>query len=124
MNSGNTIVVNENDATSDSLKSAVGFWVVWVAIAGLYLYALVASIGNFWGMNSVAQKLTGSLSTSGVVWLTAGVVLPLISFGIAVLLGRNRSRPQKLLMLAAGICLLAVMQLNIMHLVPNSSYFG
>lgn len=124
MNYENVVVSSDTAADAVSPSRSVLFWAAWAAVTGLYLYALIAAVGNFLGMSTVAQTLTGQLSTSGTVWLTAGVVLPLLAFALALLLGRGRSRTQKFLLLATGLCLLAVMQLNIMHLVPNSSYFG
>lgn len=124
MNHENVVVSSDTATDAVSPSHSVLFWVAWAAVTGLYLYSLIAAIGNFLGMNTVAQALTGQLSISGTAWLSAGVVLPLLAFTMALLLGRGRSRTQKLLLLATGLCLLAVMQLNIMHLVPNSSYFG
>lgn len=99
-------------------------WAVGVILIGLYAYALIAAIGNAIGMPQVAESLGLGLSAAGLAWITVGIIIPPLILALALVLGRGRSMALKLLLLAAGICLVAGLQLDIMHVVPRMSYFG
>lgn len=102
---------------------AVLFWIAAVGVIVLYAYAVVAAIGNWIGIAGYADALAGGLSLAGVLWLTLGVAIPVMSLALAVIVGRKRSKPVRLLILVLGLSLTAVMQLNVMHFVPTTSYF-
>jgi len=53
-----------------------------------------------------------------------GVALPVAAFVVALLIGRGRRAGARLLVLAAGIAAVAAIQLEVMHLVPQSSFFA
>lgn len=108
-------------------KSAVarwGFWAALVAITGLYLYAIAAAIGNWVGMSNIAEILSDGLSTQGVIWLSIGVAIPVILLGASLILGRGKSHGQRLLLLLLGLTLVAVLQLDITHMIPTTRYLG
>ena len=99
-------------------------WVLGVLLTGLYVSAVVAAVGNAIMLPNVADSLGLGISVSGWFWLVFGIAFPVVVFGIALVLGRGRSAALRVLVLAAGIALVAVAQLEITHLVPQSSYFG
>lgn len=97
-------------------------WLLGSLLAALYVYATVAAIGNWIGMREIASSLSGGLSPSGIVWLSCGVVLPPLALTGALVAGRKKPALQRLLLLVLGLSLVAVMSLNILHLIPTTSY--
>ncbi|UOQ58208.1 hypothetical protein MUN78_05010 [Leucobacter allii] len=102
----------------------VTVWIIGILLAGLYVYAAIAGVGNFIGMHGLGAALGTGLSASGWVWLMLGIALPIALLAAALLLGRRRSSGFRLLLLAAGIAVLGALQIDIMHLVPESTYFA
>ena len=102
----------------------VSAWVVGVLLAVLYVYAAVAAVGNVLGMIGLAGALGTGLSGSGWLWLVLGVLIPLLVLGIALWLGRRRAAWTRILLLAAGIAVVAALQIDVMHVIPESSYFA
>lgn len=99
-------------------------WVAGVLLAVLYIYATTTAIGNLTGMLGLSGALGTGLSVSGWVWLIAGILLPPVALAAALLLGRGRAAGSRLLLLAAGIAVVAVLQLDLMHVIPESTYFA
>lgn len=99
-------------------------WIAGLVLATLYLYAAVAAVGNLIGMTGLAAALDVGLSVSGWLWLIAGILIPLLVMGLALWLGRRRSAWARILLLAAGVAVVAALQIDVMHLIPDSSYFG
>lgn len=99
-------------------------WVAGVLLAVLYVYAAIAAVGNILGMIGLAGALGTGLSASGWLWLTLGVLIPVLVFALALLLSRRRGPWTRILLLAAGIAVVAVLQIDVMHVIPESSYFG
>ncbi|MBL3698496.1 hypothetical protein [Leucobacter luti] len=99
-------------------------WVVGILLGGLYVYATVTGVGNLTGMLGLSGALGTGLSVSGWIWLVFGVAMPLILLAAALLLGRGRRAGIRILLLAAGIAVIAVLQLDLMHVIPESSYFA
>lgn len=111
-------------AASTSRFSTVMFWVVTTLVLGLFVYSVSAAVGNWIGMAALADLLADGLAPAGIAWLTVGVSIPVVFLVLALLLGRSRERSTKLLILFLGLALVAVMQLNIMHLIPTTTYLG
>lgn len=84
-----------------------------VVLVGLYAYATVAAVGNLTGMTTVLGDVLGALPWA---LLIAAVVVPALALIVALLLGRGRGAGQRLLLLAAGLCVTAAIHLEIGHL--------
>lgn len=94
-------------------------WVIAVLLTALYAYALVAPIGNLIGLPGMGF----AIGLVGWFWLLVGVVLPPLAFVLAFLAGRGRPAMTRLTLLAAGLTVLALMQFQMVLLVPVTSYF-
>lgn len=105
------------------LKS-ISAWIIGVLITVVYAYAVIAAVGNLTGMIGLGGALGTGLSATGWTWLIVGVLMPIIVFGLALLIGRKRSAWMRVLALAAGLTVVAICQIDIMHLILESSYFG
>lgn len=99
-------------------------WVVGVVLAAMYAYLVIAGVGNLLGMSEMAGLMGFSLSGFGWFWLMFGIALPAVVFVLALLLGRRRRAGARVLMLAAGLALVAAIQLEVTHLVPQSGFFA
>ncbi|WP_025133220.1 hypothetical protein [Leucobacter sp. PH1c] len=106
------------------MVSRIAAWVGGLLIAVLYVHATTTGVGNLLGMLGMAGALGMGLSVSGWVWLVFGIAMPPLVFAGALLLGRGRRGGARILLLAAGITLVAVVQLDVMHLIPESTYFA
>lgn len=99
-------------------------WVVFAALTLLYALMVVNAVGNLTGMQQMAAALDAGLSASGWLWLLLGIALPLAAYAIGLLVARRGTTAQRLLALLAGIAVVSAFQLEIMHLVPQFSYFA
>ena len=99
-------------------------WTAGVLVTLLYVYMVVAAVGNLTMLPQMAASLEVEMTPVGWAWLGFGVALPVVVFVLALLIGRKRSAGARILVLAAGICLAAAVQLEVMHLVPQTSYFA
>ncbi|GAA2186957.1 hypothetical protein GCM10009786_09810 [Leucobacter alluvii] len=106
------------------MAKLISAWSAGVLLGLLYLYAIVAGIGNLVGVMGMSAALDTGLTGSGRFWLVVGVVMPAVVFALALLLGRRRGAGARILLLAAGVALVAAWQIDIMHVVPDSSYFA
>ena len=88
-------------------------WATAVVVTALYIYTVVAAIGNMIGM---ASFLGSALSPAAWIALGAGVVMPAIIYVVALLVGRGRSAGMRILILVTGLCVAAVIQLDMLHL--------
>ncbi|MEO6199851.1 MAG: bacitracin resistance protein [Cryobacterium sp.] len=78
-----------------------------------FAYDMWEAIGNLVGLNAAAQSLDTRLSGFGWAVLIAGVILPVLVFGIAFWLGRRRAAAARAMLLLVGLCLIAVLSLDI-----------
>ena len=102
----------------------ISAWVVGLLLGLLYLYAMVAGIGNFVGLVGLSEALGTGLSGTGRFWLTLGIVMPAVVLAAALFVGRGRGAGSRILLLAAGVALVAAWQIDLMHVIPESSYFA
>lgn len=98
-------------------------WVLGVLLTLLYVYLVVAGVGNLIGLREMSALLGLTLNAVGWSWLLFGIVLPVIVFAVALVMGRARSAGLRLLLLATGVCVVAAVQLEVLHLVPQSTFF-
>lgn len=89
-------------------------WALGVLLIGLYAYATAAAVGNLIGMGTYLGDALGVLPWA---LLGLGVAIPAISLIVALLLTLKRGAWSRILLLAAGLCLTAAIQLEIMHLI-------
>lgn len=99
-------------------------WVVGLLLTGLYVYTVVASIGNLVLLPQMATAMGLGIAPVGWFWLCFGVLLPPVVFALALVIARGRTAALRVLVLAAGLGLVAAVQLEVMHLVPQSSFFA
>lgn len=106
------------------LSERISAWVVGVLLAILYAYLVVSAVGNLVGLQQMAGVIGLQLTGVGWFWLLSGIALPVLVLLLALLAGRRRGAGARLLVLAAGLALVAAVQLEVMHLVPQSSFFA
>ncbi|MGO3832684.1 MAG: hypothetical protein ACTJGT_01850 [Microbacteriaceae bacterium] len=111
-------------AAPSKLSHTIWFWVGCIAVIGLYAYAISAAVGNWIGMDQLATILADGLSDIGRVWLVVGVAVPSLTLLVSLLIGVGKKRSTKLLLMVAGLTVVAVLQLDMMHLVPTTTYLG
>lgn len=99
-------------------------WVMGALVTLLYGYLVAAGVGNLLGISEMASMLGLSLTGAGWFWLIFGISLPVVAYGLALLVARGRSASLRVLVLAAGLCAVAAVQLEVLHLVPQSSFFA
>lgn len=99
-------------------------WTLGVLLTGLYLSAVVSALGNLWYMPQFASQLGLALTPTGWLWLGLGIAVPVIVYALALLAARRRTAGPRLISLACGLCVVAVWQLDVLHLVPQSSFFS
>lgn len=100
---------------------------VWAAAAlltALYIYTVIAAIGNAVLLPQMADSMGLGISGAGWFWLVFGIALPVLVYALALLIGKGRTAGPLLLVIAAGLGLVAAVQLEVLHLVPQSSFFG
>ncbi len=98
-------------------------WLAYALLAALYVYMVVAAIGNLVLLPEMAAELGLAVNATGWFWLWLGVALPIVAAAVGLLLGLRRGRGSRLLALATALAVTAALQLEILHLVPQSSFF-
>ena len=99
-------------------------WALGILLTVLYSYGVVTGVGNLLGISEMAALLDLTLTVTGWFWLLFGIALPLAAFAVALLVARGRSGGQRVLILATGLAVVAAVQLEVLHLVPQSSFFA
>lgn len=106
-------------AATTGTRRRTPFWVTTVIAVffGLFFaYDLWEAVGNLVGVSLAAGDLDTTLNTTGWVVLIGGVLIPIIAFGLALVLGRRRTIVEQILMYTAALCLVAVLSLNIFEM--------
>ena len=99
-------------------------WVALVLLTLLYAYVVVTGVGNLTGISELAGVLGFAVSPAGWFWLTLGILLPIAVYAVALLFGRGRAAGVRVLLLATGLAVVGAIQLEILHLVPQTSFFA
>lgn len=99
-------------------------WTVWAIITGLYVYMVVAAVGNIVLLPQMVSSIGVTVTGTGWFWMIFGVALPPVAYAVALILARRSTRAVRLLALATGLCATAAIQLEVLLLVPQSSFFG
>lgn len=111
-------------APRPSRAATVAAWAWGVVLTLLYAFMVVNAVGNLLGMQQIGGSLGDGLSIAGWFWLLLGVCMPIAAYAVALLVGRKHRAGIRLLALLAGIAVVSAFQLEIMHLVPQLSYFA
>lgn len=99
-------------------------WGLGVIVTALYVYVLVSAIGNLVLLPGMAAEMGLGLTGIAWFWLIFGVALPVVVYVVALFLARRRSGGIRVLVLAAAFCVVAAVQLEVLHLVPQSQFFA
>lgn len=119
--------VESAGATVERAQRGLLYWLGWVFIvvsAVLYGYAIWSAVGNLILFPQFAASLGLGLTWAGWFWLILQITLPVLIAGFAVLIGRKQTVPMRALILIAGVALVSVLSIDIMHSIPQTSYFG
>lgn len=109
--------------TAKSRLTIIFTWTISVLVLVLYAWAIVNAVGNFVGLRGFARSLESDLTMTGWFWLLGGILLPIVIAVLAFFLARKQPE-KRWLVLLVGLALVALLQLNVQHLVPQSSFFG
>ncbi|HUH54005.1 MAG TPA: hypothetical protein VLZ31_08225 [Microbacteriaceae bacterium] len=115
-----SLTKEEHKTTEKTLASGVGFWLFFMFVTIMYVYATVVSVGNVTGVLEIAQALESGLSAMGILWAGFSVLMPVIVFVIAVLLGIGRSYLKRSLLMFLGLTLVSIWYINLLHFVHVS----
>lgn len=99
-------------------------WGIGLLLTGLYASTVVSSAGNLVLLPQMAESMGLGITPTGWFWLGFGVLMPVAVYALALVIGRRRSAALRLLVLAAGLGVVAAVQLEVMHLVPQSGFFA
>lgn len=89
------------------------FATIAIVFGLFYAYAAWSGLGNLLGLDSAARSLDTTLSGFGWGLLLAGVLLPVVIYGVAFWLGRRREAGPQALILLSGLCLVFALSLDI-----------
>ncbi|MGO1537777.1 MAG: hypothetical protein ACTHZ9_07000 [Leucobacter sp.] len=94
-------------------------WLIAALITGLYAYVVVIAIGSMTGMIGQGEALGLRISALGWTILLTGLVSSPLVFVLSLWFGRKHKFALRVLILAAGLCVVAVVQLDITDLVAR-----
>ena len=97
-------------------------WVAFAMLAALYVYMVVAAIGNLLQFPTSMESFGFSINSFGWFWIWFGIALPVAGFLVAAFAGRRRSGGARLLIFATALACVAALQLEISLLVPVTSF--
>jgi hypothetical protein len=106
------------------MAGRIAAWIVGVLLVLVYAYLVIAGVGNIVGLREMSGLMGLEITGFGWFWLVFGTVLPALVLVLALLIGRGRGAGARLLVLATGIAFVAAVQLEVTHLVPQSSFFA
>lgn len=95
------------------------YWALGAVLSAIYAFTMLAPFGDLMGL----PQMGFAISPGGWFWLVVGVALPPIVYALALVAGRKKSGGVRILMLLTGLLVLSLMQLQMLLLVPLSSFF-
>jgi len=104
--------------------SRVSGWMLIIASLTLYGYALWSAVGNVILFPQFAAAIGLGISPNGWVWLIVQMMIPPVVLSLALVLGRKRGIVLRGLILLVGVAVVSVLTIDVMHSIPQSSYFG
>ena len=84
-----------------------------VLLGLLFAWDVWEAIGNLVGLRTYAATLGTDLNATGWTVLVLGLVLPVVCFAAALVLGRRRGLLARAGLLVAGLCLSAALSLDV-----------
>ena len=93
------------------------FWLELTLAIGFglfFAYDAWEGVGNLIGMGGVAASLETSITGLGWVVLIAAILLPVVLFAVAFLLGRRRTAVVQAMLYLTGLAVSAVLYLDIL----------
>ncbi|GAB3120948.1 hypothetical protein [Glaciibacter psychrotolerans] len=108
---------NTDAVTAGAAQRTTPRWlslVIAIVFGIFYVYDMWEAIGNLVGLNNAALSLDTALSGWGWSVLIGAIVLPVVVFALAYLLGRQRGALAQAVLLFVGLALVAVLTLDIM----------
>lgn len=99
-------------------------WAVWAIISALYVYMVIAAVGNLILLPEMVAAMGLQVTGAGWFWLIFGVTFPFIAYVGALIVARRGSPAVRLLALGTGLCIAAAVQLEVSLLVPQTTFFG
>lgn len=99
-------------------------WVLGIVITLLYSATVVAAVGNLVLLPRMGADIGYDISAFGQFWLWFGILMPVLVFAAALAIGWRRRAVTRLLVLVTGLAVVAVIQLEVLHLVPQSAFFA
>lgn len=106
------------------MVAKISAWVIGILITLLYVSVVVAAVGNFIMLPEMAEAMGIGISGFGWFWLSFGIALPIVAYGLAWVLMRKRRAGMRLIVLAAGLAAVSAVQLEVLHLVPQAAFFA
>lgn len=97
-------------------------WALFAVLLALYVYMVVAAIGNLVQFPASMASFGFSINAFGWFWIWFGIALPIVGFVIAALVGRRRSGASRLLIFATALACIAAVQLEVSLVVPVTSF--
>ena len=98
-------------------------WAFLGLAAVLYTLTTINAIGNFLGMRAFANNLGEGLSVFGWVALLSAIALPALVALLGVWITRRQPSITWLALLT-GVGVVAMAQLEMVHLIPPTAYIG
>lgn len=99
-------------------------WVLGIIVSLLYVATVIAAIGNLVLLPQLGAEIGYDITSFGWFWLGFGILMPVIAFALALLIARKRRPAMRVLVLVAGLAVVAAIQLEVLHLVPQSAFFA
>lgn len=100
--------------------STIFVWLAFACLTVLYASATLNAYGNFFGVLYMAKAMSGKLLPWAEPTLIAQIALPAIVYAVALFAGR-KNWFSRLILLAVGITVVAVVHLNLYHLLPYTA---
>lgn len=105
------------------MTARIAAWLMFAVLAGLYVYMVVAAVGNLTLLPEMGKSLGLTVNAVGWFWLWFGVLLPALAFAVAALISRGRGGGAKLLVFATALAVAAAIQLEVSLVVAPASFF-
>lgn len=105
------------------MTSKILGWCSFVLLTGLYVYMVIAAVGNLTQLPQMAAQMGLGVNAIGKFWLWVGVLLPVVVYLIALLAGVKRRGGARLLLLLTALAFVAALQLEMSLLVSPIMFF-
>ncbi|MET1015440.1 MAG: hypothetical protein ABWX76_01395 [Leifsonia flava] len=107
------------ESTVPAVRTATPRWLTLtlaILFGLLFAYDVWEAVGNLAGVSIIASGLETSINAVGWVVLILGILLPVVVFALAFLLGRKRDVLSQVLLYLAGLGAVAAVSLSLLAL--------